>query len=123
MSLKGHGNHFLTCLDIDQTHNISIEHCIGVKTASGPGQGTRVQEHPSLSVFQGSQVCVPLDDDVDVVRNLSESLVTGPKSFALAVFTDQTVVKVGSDNVPVLVEHVAHVALGPATRRCAPGRR
>ena len=30
-----------------------------------------------------------------------------------------SVVKVGSDNVPVLVEHVAHVALGPATRRGA----
>ena len=30
-----------------------------------------------------------------------------------------SVVKVGDDNVPVLVEHVANVALGPATRRGA----
>ena len=31
----------------------------------------------------------------------------------------KSVVKVGADNVPVLIEHVANVALGPATRRGA----
>jgi copper/silver efflux system protein len=32
---------------------------------------------------------------------------------------ENSVVKVGADHVPVLVKHVAHVALGPATRRGA----
>jgi len=32
---------------------------------------------------------------------------------------ENSVVKVGPDNVPVLVKHIAHVALGPATRRGA----